>query len=180
MASQKKKISVNYLTETLQKNPNFVLIGYEKIPHTIFENLRKELKKTNAQFKVIKNALFQKTTNKLSKSTKIFTELKKKFYPLRENTALISLSKDYSDGLNLFLKLSKKEKNLSFKFGILDQQIYVNEDLNRIAELPGKDQLIANIIGSMKAPTSRLAHALKFNLTKLVYVLSQKSIKSSS
>lgn len=178
MVNQTKKLQVENLTELIEKNPNFILFKYEKTPHTSFEELRKLLKDNQSKIRIVKNTLLEKAINIASKTSKDLIELKKKVFPLKENSALITFSDDYLPGLNTFYQFGEKKGSLIFKFGVLDKTIYLKDDLIKIAKLPGKDQLLAKIIGSMKSPTTRLIYSLKFNINKLVYVLNQQSLKS--
>lgn len=175
MVSTQKKSAVESFVENLQKNSNFTLIKFDKTTHQSLETLRKALKKEKSSFLVIKNTLFEKAINKLSLQNKNMKELKKKFFPLKETSALLSLGNDWSKGLNAFYQFVQKEKTLGFRFGILDNQGYDETHLMQIAQLPGKDALMAKIVGSMKNPTTKLVYTLKYNIQKFVYILGAKS-----
>lgn len=175
MVSKQKKTTLESFVNKLQKNSNFVLVKFDKTTHQSLEALRKELKKQASTFSVIKNTLFEKAVNKLSVQNKTFKELKKKFFPLKETSALLSLGMDWNKGLSAFYQFIQKEKTLDFKFGLLDNQTYDTATLLTIAQLPGKDILMGKIVGSMKSPMSKFIYALKYNTSRLVYVLSQKS-----
>lgn len=178
MASQKKQDQVTDIVAVIKSNKNFALVAFGPTPHLSLEALRRELKTVGSGIKIIKNALFQKAINKLSQENKNYKALVK-FFPLRENSALLTLKEDFVGGLSSFYKQSKSANGLTFKFGYLDEQIYQNEDLVKIAQLPPKEELLAKIIGSFKSPTTRFVHAIKFNVNKLVYVLKARSKQSN-
>jgi len=175
MTNSQKLGTVDSFIEKLQKNSNFALIKFDKTTHQSLEALRKALKKEQSSFEVVKNTLFEKAINKLALKNKNLKDIRKNFFPLKETSALLLLGAEWNKGLNAFYQFVQKEKTLSFKFGILDSQNYDETRLTYIAQLPGKDQLMAKIIGSMKNPMSKLVYALKFNTNKFVYILSQKS-----
>ncbi len=177
MLKQKKYTQVDLLTENLTKNTSFVLVKFDKTTHQSLESLRRDLKKTNSSLKVLKNTLFAKTINKLSSGNRLFADFRRKFLPLKEPSAILTFGADWSEGLHKISEFMQKEKTISFKLGILDNQIYESADVTRIAKLPSKKVLLANLIGSLKSPASHLTYALKFNMTKLVYILQQKSKK---
>ena len=58
MVAQKKIDFVQKIQVLLTKNQNFALVKIDKTTHRKLEDLRKELKKSGARFKVIKNSLF--------------------------------------------------------------------------------------------------------------------------
>ena len=179
MVAQDKFALVQKIHDLLLKKPNFVLIKIGKTNHQTLEALRKELKKNQSVFKVIKNRLFAKAVNKMATDNQNFVDLRKTFLPLKETNALLLFEKEWSNGLRTFYQFSKKEASLSFQFGLLDDKSYIDKELLGIAQLPAKNQLIANLIGSFKSPSSRLVYSLKFNLTKLVYILKEKSKRTN-
>ena len=77
-----------------------------------------------------------------------------------------------------FVSLNTTE-TLSFKFGILDNALYMGPELEKIAKLPGKDQLIAMVIGGLKSPSSKLVYNMKFSITKLTLVLKERAKQTS-
>ncbi len=171
-----KKSVVDTLVSQISKESNFLLVKFEKTSHQNLEALRRELKKTDTSFKVIKNTLLEKAFNKLGQSRQEYRELKKRFMPLRDVTALMTFrSADWSNGLKAFHTFAEKEKSLGFKFGLLDATAYDADTITKIAKLPGKNELVGKLLGSMKSPTFHVVNAMKFNMQKFVYVLSQKS-----
>ncbi len=179
MANTKKLALGQKIQDLLSQYQNFALIKIDKTSHQKLEELRKELKKNQSSFKVVKNTLFEKTINKLTKDNKSMFELAKSFFPLKETSALLLLEKEWNNGLSAFYQFIKKETSLTFKFGQLDQKSYPGEELLKIAQLPSKDQLLANLIGSFKSPSYRLVNSMKFNISKLVYILKEKSKKAN-
>lgn len=175
MVNQNKKTQVDSLASVLEKNSNFILLKIDGTTHKNLEKLRRELRKVAASVKVIKNSYFEKAVNKLTLKNKIYADLKKKFLPLTASSAIVFLNDKWDEGLKALHEFSKEEKTLLFKLSILDKSIYDDSSTARIAQLPGRGQLVANIIGSLRAPTSKFVHSLKFNTNKLVYILQAKS-----
>lgn len=179
MPSLKKQTLVNSLVNQLQDQPNFAVIKFDRTSHTSLEGLRKELKKANSKLKVIKNSLFGKALNKLAVGNKDLQTFNKQSVNIKESSGLVTFGTEWNSGLKAFHEFSKKDTTLSFKLGILEGQTYLQEDLNKIAKLPSKPELIAKVTGGMKSPMYSLVYGMKFNMQKLVYVLSAKSKQSS-
>ncbi len=179
MTSQKKKDQVQSLIKIFEESPNFVLAKFENPTHQTLESLRKDLKKSGSNFKIVKNTLLEKAVNRLASSNKLFEELQKKFFPLREKTALLVFKNDWSAGLKTFYEFSRKEKSLDFKLALIDQHAYGASEVLEIAKLPSRDQLLAKIVTLMKSPLVNLNYALKFNSKKLVFILATKAKQSS-
>lgn len=175
MANQTKKSQVDALISALEKNNNFLLIKIDKTTHQNLETLRRELRATGATIKVLKNTFFEKAVNKMSSTNKSFSQLKKTFFPVREPSAMVLLDRSWDKGLKAFYQFIQKEKTLSFKLSLLDNQFYNDSQTEAIAKLPAKEELLAKIIGSMKSPMSKLVYSLKYNTNKFVYILQAKS-----
>ncbi len=175
MTSPAKKTIVDQVVDSIQKNNNFALIKFEKTKHGVLENLRKELRTSSSQIKIIKNSLLAKALQKLASTNSLIKEFKKQAFPLKEHSAVVIFSNQWDAGVSAFYNFAKNDKSLFFKIGILEKQIYSALQLDRIAQLPGKDVLAAKIISSMKSSSGKFVYALQYNTQKLVYVLSQKS-----
>ena len=130
--------------------------------------------KSGEKIKVVKNSLFTKAFEKFSSTNSVLKNATKNTFPLKENSAVLTLGKDYSRGLSAFFKFANQDKSLSFKFGFLDGKYLSLQELEYVAKLPGTDALLANLIGSLKSPQSNLIYSLNFGLSKLILVLKEK------
>ncbi|MEK7096753.1 MAG: 50S ribosomal protein L10 [Patescibacteria group bacterium] len=175
MVNTNKKNQVDSILQLIEKSPNLLLVKIGKTTHQSLETLRKELGKSNSKIKVVKNTLFEKTINKIALKDKIFREFKKQFFPIKETTALVTLSDRWSEGLKALYLFSKKDTSLSLKLALLDKNLYNTEKTLQIAQLPSREELLGKIIGSMKSPMSKFVYALKYNTNKFVYILNAKS-----
>lgn len=180
MVNTSKKNQVDSIFQLIEKNPNLLLVKIGKTTHQSLEILRKELGKSNSKIKVIKNTLFEKSINKIALKDKIYKEFKKQISPLKETTALVTLSDKWNEGLKALYLFTKKDVSISFKSAILDKKIYDAEKSIQIAQLPSREELLGTIIGSMKSPMSKFVYALKFNTNKFVYILNAKSREVSN
>ena len=174
MANQKKITQVEMISESINKNNNFILLKYSAVPCQTFDNIRKKIKTLNGSLNIIKNTIFEKTINILSPKNKLFSSLRSKYFPLKEPTAVVFLGVDWSATLKAYYESVKDLKNISFKFGLLDNELFDRDQLIKISQLPTKNQLVAKLLGNFNNPTRRLTYSLKFNINKLVNILKQK------
>lgn len=176
MVNQLKKQKVEELKNILSNSKNFLLVKIDKATHQSLESLRKDLRKDDTTLKVIKNTLFEKALNQIS-NNQFFKNIRQQFFPIKETSALVVFKNDWSNPLKTIFNFIKKEKTLSFKFALLDESIYPEKQVEQIAQLPSRNELLGKVIGSLKAPMNRLVHSLKYNTNKLVYILKEKSKK---
>ncbi|MFO0703824.1 MAG: 50S ribosomal protein L10 [Patescibacteria group bacterium] len=175
MPSNKKIDAVKRIQTTIEENKNIALIGIDKTKHTSLETLRKALRKANGSITVSKTSLLEKAFEKVSD----FAEFQKSAFPIKNNTALVSLKGDWSAGLKAIHEFAKKETSVFFKAGFFDAVTYDKKALEKLAQLPGKSELLAKVIGSMKSPVYRLDTAVKFPMTYFVQVLKAKAEKGA-
>ncbi len=174
MISLKKKQRRDKIVQLLKENKNFLLLKINRITHQSLESLRKELKKADSKINVVKNTLFKKAINLLS-SKSITKNLKKNLFPLKDSTALVCLSNHWVDSLKKINQFITKEKTLEFRVGIIENNIYSQNELVKLALLPNKEEILSKIIGSIKSPINRLIYSLKYGTNKLVFILKEKS-----
>jgi len=177
MANPKKIERAKNLAKIITDKKNFSLVKFTHISHQKLEQLRKKLKEKQAKFTVIKNSLFEKAVESLISLNDKFFKIKEKFFPLRENSALLTFDGDWSEALSSFYKFAKEEKTLFFKFGFLDGVLYSDDQLIKISQLPSKTHLLAKIAGALKSPSFRLSYALKFSAFRLITVINKISKK---
>ncbi len=177
MVSTQKQSLVANLQKLLEDHQSFALISFGKTTHQSLEKLRHELKKENSHIKIVKNSLFEKTINILGLKNKQFKDLKKQFFPITGDSALLTFGTDWSRGLKAFYTFSQNEKNLQFKLALIDATIYGAADAEKIAKLPGRNELVAGLLGSMKNPVTKTIYAMKNSMQKFVYILAEKSKK---
>jgi len=179
MANTTKKKKVQDFINFLQTGTNFFLVDFKKVNHQTLEDLRRQLKKNNARLLVVKNKLFQKAINKLSQTEKKIREFSQKSFPLRGKTALIVTQKDgWEQPLKVVAAAIEKTKAVQFKQGIIEEDIYDQEKLLFLSQLPNKETLIAKVISQLKSPITSLVRSLKYNQTHFVLVLKKGGEKS--
>lgn len=175
MPNTKKITQVHLITDSLNKNKNFILLKYSGVTTQTFESLRKKLKEVNSSLTIIKNTLFEKTVNILTPKNDLYKNLRQKFFPLKEPTAIVYLGEEWSPALKIYYEFTRNLDKFSFKFGLLDKEIYDEPELKKISQLPSKKDLMAKLISGLNNPTRQVIYAMKSNINKLAFILKQKS-----
>lgn len=175
MASIKKTEQRESIVDSILSTSHFAIVKFEKTKHQALEELRKQLKQSQSSLKVMKNSIFLKALHDLATKNKVYLEIQKYFSIIKDNSAILTLQGDWSKGLSDFYAFSKKDNTLSFKLAFLDQKLYKQDEVVRLAQLPSKNVLLGKVIGSLKAPMSKTVYAMKYNVQKLVFILNTKS-----
>jgi large subunit ribosomal protein L10 len=160
--TQRKIDAVTELTEKVAKAKSIVLADYRGLKHKQLEELRKALKKTDADFSVTKNRLFAKALGNKAKSIE---------EQLKESTAALFAYADEVAPLNVLLKFFKTAGFGKTKGGLLGDKVLTDADVTKLASLPARPVLLARLVGQLNAPIQGLHYALNWNLNKLVWAL---------
>jgi large subunit ribosomal protein L10 len=179
MANTQKKTIVENLSGLLSQHAHYALIEFDSSSHKALEDLRKELKSVHSTFRVLKNSLFEKAVNQLSQKENKYKEIRDSHFPLVNKTALLTFDGEWIEGLKKYHESTKTNELFAFKFGFFDEELYDATGLNKLATLPGKNQIMAQMIGAMKNPMARTTRALTSPMQTLVFVLIQKSQQSA-
>lgn len=148
----KKIQDVQAIKEKLSRAKSLVVVNYLGTKVEEDAQLRKELREAGIEYKVIKNNLVRRAC---------------------EGTAYESLVKDlvganafafgYDDAVlsaKLLKGISKKFPKIEFVSGVVDGEYYDAKMLDKLADIPSRDELIAKFLGSIQSPISNFAYVL--------------------
>lgn len=172
---QEKEQIVAKLSEKIEKAKGIVFTNYQGLTHKQLESLKKSLKSLNAELVVAKNTLL-KIALKSSKlgamsSEKISSALQNPTAALFVYDDVIAPLKQIAKTLKLLGLPASPAGGPTIKFGILDNQALTGDQLLRLAALPSREVLLAQVVSGLKSPIFGLHRALSWNLQKLVMIL---------
>lgn len=130
-------------------------------------DLRSSLFKDEVKMKVVKNTL-------ISRSLKDAGYEEDMEEILSGSTALVFTAKDPVSPAKILLDTRKKSKELekpNIKAVIFDGQLYGQEKVQQISELPSREQLLAQLLGGLNYPMTTLVSMLQSPLRNLQGVL---------
>lgn len=162
MATQKKTDTITALSDKVAKAKSIVLADYRGLKHKQLEELRKTLKKSDAEFTVTKNTLFKRALGE--KAALMETQL-------NNATAALFAYADEIAPLKELLKFFKGAGAGTTKGGLLGNSVLAEGDVVRLAALPTRTTLVASLAGQLNAPIQNLHHALSWNIHTLVWAL---------
>jgi large subunit ribosomal protein L10 len=125
--------------------------------------LRRLLKGSGAEYKVIKNTLI----NIAAKGTP-FESAKESF------TGTTGIAFGFDDAVEVakkVLEYSGKNDKLKIKSGVIEGKLYFVDEIKAISTLPPKNVLLGIMAGAMQSPASKLAGVLNAAIAQLAYAL---------
>jgi large subunit ribosomal protein L10 len=162
VGTPKKLESVTELTDKVSRAKSIILTEYQGIKHKQLEELRRIMKKNNAEFVVSKNRLMKRALGDKAASIETLLE--------QPNAALFA----YGDEVAPLKELLKFFKGVGFgktKGGILGDTTLTEKDVTKLATLPSKEILLGKLVRQLNAPIQGLHYALQWNMNKLVWAL---------
>jgi large subunit ribosomal protein L10 len=159
---QKKIDTVSSLTEKLSRAKSVVIADYSGIKHKQLEDLRKNVKKAEGEFAVIKNKLFERALGGQAETVK----------PMLKNaSAALFAYGDEVEPLKALVKFFKTVNLGKTKGGLLGTAVLSDSEVERLSTLPGRQVLLGQLAGQLNAPIQGLHYALNWNIMKLIYAL---------
>lgn len=150
---ESKKAIVDALAEKLQNSTSAVFVDYKGITVAQDTELRRKFREAGVEYTVVKNTLTRFAANKAGYNQ--FDEL------LNGTTSMACTSGDPIAPARIVCEFAKKNKNIvSLKGGFVEGSVMSIEQLQGFGELPSKDALVAQVLGTFLAPISSLAFVL--------------------
>lgn len=148
---QKEEI-VNALAERMKNAKVIILTDYRGINVADVTKLRADLRKVEAEYKVIKNNVVKRALEKNGENG--LDEL------LSGPTAVMMGDGEYLEPAKVLYNFAKNNDFYKIKGGIIDGKVMTAEEIITLAKLPSKQELLSKLAGCLLANISKLAVAL--------------------
>ncbi|MDP8260189.1 MAG: 50S ribosomal protein L10 [Candidatus Gygaella obscura] len=160
-----KDLFSSRIEKDIKKASAFFFLQYSGINGLAMNNLRKNLKKSNARLFITKNIVVKRLLEKMDKNDLI------KF--IDGPTAFVFANEDIVSVSKVLVDFSKENMNLKLQGGFFQEKELDKSTITDIARLPSKDVLIAQAVFGIKAPLNNLVFVLSGMLKKVLIVLDQ-------
>ena len=147
-----KEEAVKKLAEDLKDSKLVLLVDYTGTTVEEDTKLRKDLRGVHGTSTVIKNNIIRRALE--ANGVKELDE------SLEGPTAIISSKEDYLSALKIAFKFSETHENYKFKGGIVEGEVKTAEELQTLAKLPSREELLSSLAGSLLGIISKFAVAI--------------------
>ena len=149
---ESKKAVVETLTGKIQEATSVVFVDYKGLNVAQDTELRKQFREAGVEYTVVKNTL----TNFAAKNAGYdFSKV------LNGTTAMASTTGDPIAPARIVSEFAKKNKDvITIKGGMVEGKVLTVDELKAFGELPSKDALVAQVLGTLLAPISSLAFVI--------------------
>lgn len=163
--TEKKEI-VQQLTAELKKAQAVIFANYQGLSAEKMRELRRLLKKAGASFIVVKNTLVKRALEASGWAKIAGTTLN------LEGPIGITLCQDEPPTvLKTLLEFVKTNTLPQLKLGLYQNLVLGAEKLKELANLPSREILLSQLLGTMKTPVRRVVQTLQSPSQKMVYAL---------
>ena len=160
--NQQKIERVAEIKKIIENARDVIFTDFRGMTVAQITELRNKLKEEEASYKIIKNnyTLIAFKDLGLPATEELLTG----------PTALALILKDSGPVAKILITLAK-EMPLAIKGGIIEGRLLKAEEITALSKLPGKKELYAKLMGSLKSPATNMVYALKAVASKLVRTL---------
>lgn len=147
-----KKAKVLEIREKMEKAQGMVFAKYQGLTVEEDTELRKKLREAGVEYKVYKNTLTTLAARELGLEG-LVSHLE----------GPVSVAFGYEDATapaRILNDFAKGHKKLELKAGVVEGTVYDAAGIAKLATIPSREVLIAQLLGSFKAPLSNLAYLL--------------------
>lgn len=148
-----KAQQVEEIRKKLEKAQSVVVFDYRGLTVEEVTNLRREMRSANVEYVVLKNGMVERAAALLNIDASLNEQLK----------GPSAFAFGYDDPVapaKILKDTIKKLKKCEIKGGLINGAVSTAAQMETLADLPSREQLIARLLGSMMRPISGLAIVL--------------------
>jgi large subunit ribosomal protein L10 len=151
--NRKKKVELlEVYREQIQNSAAIVFTDYRGLSVSKIQSLRAKLGEVDARYMVVKNTLLSKAMAE--------SGLPQPEELLSGTNAVAFVGEDVGRGVKTLTDWIKAEKMVTISGAVLGNSVLDGKNAEALADLPGKDQVRAMLLGAISAPASSLARLL--------------------
>jgi len=165
---QKEEV-ISEVKELIENSKMTVIAKYQGLDVKAMQELRREAKSNDTKVKVIKNRLVAQVLGSSDKYKEIDPAILEGMNLFAFNAA------DEVAAAQVLNKFAKTNQSLEFVGAINSEGKFIEaSEVKSLAELPSKDQLLANLINTLNSPINKIS-SLSASLTSILSGLEAKA-----
>lgn len=150
---QQKAQQVEEVTAKFRESSCAVITDYRGLNVAQVTQLRKTLRESGVEFRVIKNSLLRRATAQAELS-----ELDEHF---AGPTAIAFSKDDVIAPAKILTEFAKKNENLVVKAGVVEGKVVGFDQIKALSDLPSREGLLSMLLSVLQAPVRNFALAVK-------------------
>jgi large subunit ribosomal protein L10 len=160
---------VSDLAEKLTRSPFVLVTDYQRMKVDQFGDLRKRLAPAGAEVQVVKNSFLKRAMTD--------SGLPDVADKLSGQTAIVMGDKDVAPVAKILKTFAAEFKVAALKIGVIDKSILSAQEIEALADLPSREVLLAQLLGLLMSPATKLVRLLNEPAASLARLLNAKAQK---
>ena len=157
---QYKVDAVNNLKSMMEKTSNFIFTDFRGLNMGQMTDLRDKLREKEVSFRVVKNTFTKKAWQEMG-----YPEADENIFI--DPTAIVLVNEEIS-AVTQILQNYTRESTLRIKGGYLEGKFFSLEELEKIARLPSREQLLSMTLSTMNGPLVNLLRVMNGIIQKMM------------
>lgn len=163
LGSNCKKHMVEEIKKKINSSSHLFVSSFSKMPVGNQDQLRQKLNEIDASLLVVKNRLAKQAFKQLKKD---------ELSSLLSGMTAISLGgRDFLAISKTLVKFAESQEDFTILGGYADEQILDAASIKKLAAIPSKEVLLAQLISGIKSPIQGLVNSLSGTIKKFVLVV---------
>ncbi len=172
LTRQRKAEIVEELRRKLQNACGVYLVDFVGMTVEDSRALRRELRPKGIEYKIAKNTLIRRALRELKGYEQLEAHLV-------GQTGLVLSYTDAVAPARLLRDFIKRTEKPRFKGAVVEGQYFSGAQLEQLAALPSREELMAGIVASLQAPAAGIAGATAALLRELLVLIEEVARKQS-
>jgi len=160
---------VSDIAEKLNRSPFVLVADYQRMNVNHFADLRNRLAASGAEVHVVKNSFLRRAISD--------SGLPNLGDQLEGQTALVTGDKDAAPVAKILKTFVTEFKVAAVTIGIVDKSVLSTQQIDELAELPPREVLLAQLLGLLLSPATKLVRLLNEPGSALARLLKAKAEK---
>ena len=160
---------VSELAEKMKKSPFVLVADYQRMNVAHFGELRNRLIPVGAEMHVVKNSFLKRAM-----ADSGFPDVGNQ---LTGQTAVVTGEKDVAPVAKILKAFAAEFKTTALKIGLIDRAVVSTAEVEQLADLPAREVLLAQLLGLLLAPATRLVRVLNEPASAFARLLNAKASK---
>jgi large subunit ribosomal protein L10 len=160
---------VSDLAEKLNRSPFVLVTDYQRMKVDQFGDLRNRLAPAGAEVRVVKNSFLKRAM-----SDSGLPDVADK---LSGQTAIVMGEKDVAPVAKILKTFAAEFKVAALKIGVIHRSVLSAEEIEALADLPSREVLLAQLLGLLMSPATKLVRLLNEPAASLARLLNAKAQK---
>ena len=162
---EKKQATVDELHDKLGSAQSFYLTDFTGLTVKKVTELRRRLRKAGVEYMVVKNTLAERALEGLDVPGSVGEFFK------GPTAVAIGVADPIAPAKVLVDFANENDNKPAMKAAFVDRKAYTAEQVERLARLPGREQLLSELAGAFEAPMAQLLFLLQAKMQEMLGLL---------